>query len=172
MEKFQDVLTRITGDDQGVVPVAGVQVLVQTSPGGLTAVIYSDDGITPTTNPLTTDSEGRFAFYAANGNYLLSWTSQPLIADGTYGPITLGSSGGGSVNFADFEVPSGLINSANKVYTLVNAPSPAASLDLRVNGQTVIGGGVDYTLAGLTITFAGGFTALASGDTLVASYRY
>lgn len=33
------------------------------------ASLFSDDGITPTTNPVTTDSLGRFFFYTADGKY-------------------------------------------------------------------------------------------------------
>src|SRR5881296_2127176 len=44
-------------------------VTVKIAPGGANATIYSDDGVTPITNPLTTDSDGSYEFYAANGLY-------------------------------------------------------------------------------------------------------
>lgn len=43
---------------------------------------------------------------------------------------------------------------SNTVYTLSAAPSPAASLYLFVDGGFRARAGVDYTLAGSTITFA------------------
>lgn len=49
--------------------VEGATVEVLTYPAGATATIYSDNGSTTTTNPLTTDSDGYFEYYAANGNY-------------------------------------------------------------------------------------------------------
>lgn len=52
-------------------PVSGVSVRVVTFPVTADATIYSDDGITQTTNPLTTDANGRFQFYAADGHYSL-----------------------------------------------------------------------------------------------------
>jgi hypothetical protein len=52
--------------------VGGVSVLV--SIGGVTAAIYSDNGISGKTNPLTTSATGGFDFYAANGNYTLTVT--------------------------------------------------------------------------------------------------
>jgi hypothetical protein len=39
------------------------------------AVIYSDDGVTITGNPLTTDSSGRYQFYVANGRYDIKITA-------------------------------------------------------------------------------------------------
>lgn len=71
--------------------------------------------------------------------------------------------------FADAEVPGGLINGANTSYSLAHTPSPAASLKLFKNGQELIAGGADYTLATATITAV---TAPATGDTLIAFYRF
>lgn len=51
--------------------VVGAAVAVYDADGGL-ATIYSDDGLTTTGNPLTTDSNGEFGFYAANGVYSLT----------------------------------------------------------------------------------------------------
>ena len=45
---------------------------------GAAAVIYSDNGITPATNPLTTDANGSFTFYGPTGNYSLTITSPKL----------------------------------------------------------------------------------------------
>lgn len=78
-------------------------------------------------------------------------------------------SGGGSINFSDSETPGGAINSANTAFTLAHVPSPAASLNLYLNGVRLIGGGVDYTLAGSNITMV---VAPTTGDSLVADYRY
>ena len=54
--------------------IAGASVLVTLAAGGALPVLYSDNGITPTTNPILTDAEGEFAFYAANGRYTLTAT--------------------------------------------------------------------------------------------------
>lgn len=71
--------------------------------------------------------------------------------------------------FADAEVPTGLINSSNTSYSLSHTPSPAASVKLFKNGQELIAGGADYTLATATITMT---SAPSTGDTLIAFYRY
>jgi hypothetical protein len=77
--------------------------------------------------------------------------------------------GGGGVAFADAETPSGTINSVNTTFTLVSSPNPAASLMLHLNGVLQTAGGVDYTLAGNTITYV---TAPATGDKHIAWYRH
>lgn len=52
-------------------PVAGASVQVNVQSTGQPATIYSDNGVTPITGPLTTDTNGAFAFYAADGRYQL-----------------------------------------------------------------------------------------------------
>lgn len=64
MQQFQDVAQDQYGNAQ-----QGLSVTIKTHPGGATATIYSDDGVTPAANPLTTNSEGIYSFYAANGAY-------------------------------------------------------------------------------------------------------
>lgn len=71
--------------------------------------------------------------------------------------------------FADAETPSGTINGSNTTFTLAHTPNPAASLSLYKNGQQIVAGGADFTLATATITMV---TAPATGDVLVAYYRY
>jgi hypothetical protein len=75
----------------------------------------------------------------------------------------------GPINFADSEIPSGLIDGSNKTFTLANSPNPAVSLMLFYNGQLWMSGGSDYTLSGSTITSN---IAPHIGDELVAYYRY
>ena len=72
-------------------------------------------------------------------------------------------------SFADAETPSGAINGTNKTFTLANTPSPAASLQLFLNGAYQTSGGEDFTLATATITFV---NAPLNGSVLRAYYRY
>jgi len=89
--------------------------------------------------------------------------------DGSSGPCG-GGGGGLGASFADAEVPAGVINGSNAVFTLATAPSPAGSLELYLNGLLMLQG-ADYQISTNTITF---FLASVpqSGDLLVASYRF
>ena len=66
MQKYQDVVLKYNG---AIVPNA--TVTVQSFPGAVNSTIYSDNGITTTTNPLTSGPDGTFSFYAADGRYQL-----------------------------------------------------------------------------------------------------
>ena len=79
--------------------------------------------------------------------------------------------GGATPTFADNETPTGDVNGINDTFTLAHAPSPAASLLLELNGQ-VQTQGVEYTLSGLTITFASPPAADLAGLPFKAFYRY
>lgn len=72
MQRYQNNFSKAQGNS--LRPVGGASVLVTTI-GGAVATIYSDNGVTTTANPLTTDANGMFAFYAADGRYSLTITS-------------------------------------------------------------------------------------------------
>jgi hypothetical protein len=85
------------------------------------------------------------------------------------GPSVFVSAGGGALpNFTNGEIPSGLINGSNTIFTLSAAPSPASSLQLFLNGVLQIQG-IDYTLLGQSITFT---NPPVSGATLRAWYTH
>lgn len=88
--------------------------------------------------------------------------------DGSSGPC--GSSSGVFPGFADSEVPAGVINGSNTVFTLAFPPSPAGSLELYLNGLR-LDANVDYSLTNNVVTFFVGSTP-QPGDLLLASYRY
>jgi hypothetical protein len=103
------------------------------------------------------------------GSTLTIHTNQGLFlySDGSNWFTMRGSAGAGGVpNFADAEVPAG---PAGTTFTLAHAPNPAASLILVWDGL-VRKAGVDYTLAGSTITT---YTSVNPvGSNLQAWYRY
>lgn len=68
-------------------------------------------------------------------------------------------------NFSDSETPAGTIDGANKVFTLLRAPTPSSSLHLYLSGSRTAA----YALNGNTITMT---SAPAMGATLLADYRY
>jgi hypothetical protein len=63
-KRINTVASSVTG-----LPVQGASVQVNVYPGGTPATIYSDNGVTLATNPLTTDTLGNYQYYAADGRY-------------------------------------------------------------------------------------------------------
>lgn len=74
------------------------------------------------------------------------------------------------LNFADSEVPVGAVDGLNRTFQIAFTPSPPTSLILTRNGL-IMKRGLDYTLAGKTITFIVEQTPQV-GDILLAWYRY
>lgn len=70
MQRYFDVVQTPTGD-----AIAGGLVSVFISGTTTLATLYVDNGITTAPNPLTTNSDGEYAFYAANGTYTLQITA-------------------------------------------------------------------------------------------------
>lgn len=61
--------------NQSGAPVPGASILVQNYPSLTTATIYgSNSTANPITNPTTTDNNGNFGFYAADGRYQITIT--------------------------------------------------------------------------------------------------
>lgn len=77
----------------------------------------------------------------------------------------------GSTNFVDFETPTGTIDGVNLAFTLAHSPTPTSDLLVIVNGQILLGGGVDYTISGAAITFTSGAQPQPT-DWLRVSYRW
>lgn len=65
MQRFFDAIQSQTGK-----AIPGAIITVYNSGGGL-ATIYSDNGVSVTGNPLVSNQDGEYAFYAANGTYTL-----------------------------------------------------------------------------------------------------
>lgn len=84
--------------------------------------------------------------------------------------VNASGGGGGTVpTFVDGETPTGTIDGVNATFTLANAPSPATSLILYLNGVR-LRVGTHYTLSGATITYLAG-SIPQTGDAHVADYR-
>lgn len=102
MQQYQNsVANALTG-----LPLVGASVQVNVYPGASPATIYSDNGLTQAANPLTTDSNGRFSFYAANGHYQLV-ISGSGIATQTINDIIL-------LDFVPADLPTSLPGSAGQ----------------------------------------------------------
>ena len=64
------------------------------------------------------------------------------------------------------EVPAGLVNGTNHVFTVANTP---AALALYSDGRLMKPGGNDYTASGVTVTFV---LAPPTSTVLLADYQY
>lgn len=71
-------------------------------------------------------------------------------------------------HIVDDETPTGTVNGVNKVFTIKNIPNPVSSLKVYVNGQRMRASGVDFTFAGVTITFV---TAPPTDSVILVDYR-
>ena len=71
--------------DQAGNAISGATVTVRianaTPHSGATATIYSDDGSTPTANPFTTASDGKWSFYAADNKYDIQFSYSGATAE-------------------------------------------------------------------------------------------
>lgn len=110
--------------------------------------------------------------YVSNGSISLLPPPPPLHSMGTnasgvlgYYPTSLVS--GGHTHVWN-EVPGGLINGVNRVFSLQNQPNPLPSLLLFKNGL-LMKSGEDYVLSGTSVEFDPGQTP-AVGDNLLVSY--
>lgn len=77
MQKYTDVVTII--GPPGLIPVVGANVTVWNYGTSTSANIFSSNSTSDATgNPLTTDSSGRFSFYAADGRYSLQMSAASI----------------------------------------------------------------------------------------------
>ncbi len=108
---------------------------------------------------------------AAQARLFLDAASGELMVRKSSGSsISLEGSGGGSVPvFHDAETPAGAVDGVNDTFTLLEAPAPAASLQLVRNG-VMQKPGVDFTLVSNSITFVSGAIP-QPGDELLSWYR-
>jgi hypothetical protein len=73
MQQFFDVVQTRSG-----AAIADVRVTVYNSSGGA-ATLYSDNGVTPKANPVITNADGEYFFYAANGTYSAAFSSSAYV---------------------------------------------------------------------------------------------
>lgn len=70
--------------------LAGASVQITNATTGAAAALYSDNGVTAlASNTLTTDSNGKYSFYAANGRYTRTTTAANYVTDADADSILL-----------------------------------------------------------------------------------
>ncbi len=77
------------------------------------------------------------------------------------------------ISFVDFEIPTGVMNGTNAIFTVANIPSPSSSLQVILRGSSLFNG-YDYIVSGSTIEFltASGANVPKSGNAFFSHYRY
>lgn len=83
MGKYENEAVGVDSATGKLTALAGATVTVYLTGTDTPATIYSDEGVTPKVNPITTDAQGRFSFYAADGDYDLQiaksgWATQTV----------------------------------------------------------------------------------------------
>lgn len=157
MRHYVDYVLNASG-----VPISGATVDVRVanaSPGsGALATIYSDDGVTAISNPVTTDSTGTFAFYVADGRYDLvakvGGVISRIVADIEIADVTQSASGDAAFNIRTLAVSGAA--SVGGGLTVVGPFTPAPVLVSPPGNQTITNG--DLTLAGGSLFISGNLT--------------
>lgn len=76
MQKYQNSLQNRQGD-----VIAGAAVTVTIAGTATPAALFSDNGVKPILQQITTDANGYFSFYAANGKYDIAFAGSTFTAD-------------------------------------------------------------------------------------------
>jgi hypothetical protein len=171
MQRFESAVLNQIGK-----PIAGASVTVFLTGTGTPATLYSDDGVTSTGNPRSTDSDGRFFFFIADGRYdiqisgtgLTTYTASNIeIADVLEKFGTDGGWVAATASIDQLTVPTFAKFGTN----------PAATGNIRLpNTGTIIGrnaaNSADITMAQLSATngldLLGGLWTLTSAGNLIA----
>lgn len=175
MQKYQDSMLIMNTLGQ-FIPGTGITVKVYQAGTGTLASIYSDNGATPidqVATPITTDANGAFFFYAANGHYDIQFSGTGITAFLRTDVLLADIGTTLSNNYADQLVGS--------TVDAIQASYPAAALQdgypfivNTIGGNTITNPTFQPTVAGVLQTAhtikkhdaSGALIALAAGDTV------
>jgi hypothetical protein len=114
--------------------IEGATVTVRDADGNI-ATLYSDDGVTAQSNPMTTDAAGEFAFYAGDGTYTISVTGR-RVGSGNSKIVTLISEAS-VASYAALRAFAGTSKTVNVTGYLASAnPSGIAGIFTRDDSDT------------------------------------
>lgn len=140
-------------------PLIGATVTVTVNPGGALATLFADNGVTGIVNPMTTDANGAYSFYAANGRYTT------IIAKTGYTAITRDE-------ILDDPADAN-VNRGHAPVTVTPTTSPM-SWTAPSQGVLDIGGGLLTALSvvrqSVTIELSSQCVPVCAGDTVIITY--
>lgn len=137
MQQYQDVVAII--GPPGLMPIVGANVTVWNYGTSTNATIYNTNSTNnAVSNPLTTDSSGRYNFYAANGHYSLQVSGISIQTTVLTDILLNDPFDSGMVTFEDFGAIGDLI--ADDTVAVMNALSVRA-------GRAIYANGIGYKLS-------------------------
>ena len=173
MQKYTNNVQDTTGK-----AVVGAAITVNLPSGGL-ATIYSDNGVTQTTNPIYSSLTGSFAFYAADGRYNIvitygnnTVTLNDVIIEDSQDTLTFVDTG----NLATFQSTTNSYNQIgiqNKSNGAVASSSYIANNDQGTASTNFVEMGINssgFTGSGSFSQAGYGYIASASTDLAVGTY--
>lgn len=163
MKLYSDVILDRNGN-----VVVGATVTVLDYPSGATSTVYSSDAIGTTANPLTTDSDGKFSFYAKDGLYTLSIAKSGITSE-TDGPITIqdtaGWAGMGGYGITTSGDQAAALNAALVAMAASGPKVLKLTGSITVNSAITLQSGAQIDLNGWTITWGGSTTVMFTSAT-------
>ncbi len=180
MERYFDVVQNRQGT-----ALPGVTVTVYDSNGNL-ATLYSNPSFTPTTNPIYTNSDGEYAFYAANGTYSINLNLSGFFNETKLGVVLFDPSDAQTANQINFlQAGSGAVTrtAQAKMRDTVSVKDFGAVGDGVADDSAAIQDAVDSLTSGGTLVFpfgtykinthiditVGNITLLGNGSTIDAT---
>lgn len=161
MQRYFDVVQSRTGD-----AIVGGIVYVYISGTTTLATLYADNGITLQANPVTTNTDGEYAFYAANGTYTLQITATNYATETKPGVVLFDPSDAQTANQINFlQAGTGAVTrtAQSKLRDVVSAKDFGAVGDGATNDSSAI---INYNAAsGFKITSAGIYNASSVAST-------
>lgn len=150
MERYFDVVQNRQGT-----ALPGVTVTVYDSNGNL-ATLYSNPSFTPTTNPIYTNSDGEYAFYAANGTYSINLNLSGFFNETKLGVVLFDPSDAQTANQINFlQAGSGAVTRTvqSKLRDTVSVKDFGAVGDGVTDDSTAIQNAVNTMTSGGTLVF-------------------
>lgn len=149
MQKYQNAIQDVKGN-----AIAGASITVYLYNTLTIATVYLDNGVTPITpGSLTTDSEGEFGFYAANGRYTVSVTATSFTSQQFYDVLLFDPADAGIVSVKNYgAVGNGVTDDTTAIQLAINTVGAAGGGSISFPAGTyLINGTVQVLFSGVTL---------------------